>query len=112
LAERLVRITGARNQAEAEMVQGLLRDNGVTSILRRTRGFDVPDFLAAGPRDVLVPESDYEPARSVLAGHDLLTVDPPPASPPGIGSPAKLAAGLLIALAIGAVLVFALYELS
>jgi hypothetical protein len=112
LAERLIRITGARNQAEAEMVQGLLRDNGITSILRRTRGFDVPDFLAAGPRDVLVPESDYEPARSVLAGHELLTADPPPSSPPGIGSPARLALGLLIAVAIGAALVFLLYELT
>jgi hypothetical protein len=40
----------------------------VPSILRRTRGFDVPDFLAAGPRDVLVPESGVEIARELLPG--------------------------------------------
>jgi len=112
LSERLIRVSGARNQAEGEMVQGLLRDNGITSVLRRTRGFDVPDFLAAGPRDVFVAESDYESARSVLAGHDLLTVEPPPASPPGIGSAARLAAGLLIAVVLGAGLVLLLYELT
>jgi hypothetical protein len=36
-------------------VQGLLRAEGIPSMLRRTRGFDVPDMLAAGPRDVMVP---------------------------------------------------------
>ena len=36
-------------------------------MLRRTAGFDVPDFLAAGPRDVLVPQSGAEAAREALA---------------------------------------------
>ena len=40
-------------------------------MLRRTAGFDVPDFLAAGPRDVLVPESGAETAREVLLQADL-----------------------------------------
>ena len=51
----LVRVAGGRNQSEAEFIQGLLLEWGVPSVLRRTAGFDVPDFLAAGPRDVLVP---------------------------------------------------------
>ena len=34
---------------------------------RRTRGFDVPDFLAAGPRDILVPEAGAEAAQELLA---------------------------------------------
>src|SRR5215210_7176943 len=51
----LVRVAGGRNQAEAELIQGLLLEWGVPSILRRSAGFDVPDFLAAGPRDVLAP---------------------------------------------------------
>ena len=51
----LVRVAGGRNQAEAELIQGLLLEEGVPSVLRRTAGFDVPDYLAAGPRDVLVP---------------------------------------------------------
>src|SRR4051812_6829730 len=51
----LVRVVQAMNQAEAEFVQGLLPEEGIPSMLRRTRGFDVPDMLAAGPRDVIVP---------------------------------------------------------
>jgi hypothetical protein len=53
----LVRVAGGRNQPEAELIQGLLLEEGVPSVLRRSAGFDVPDFLAAGPRDVLVPEA-------------------------------------------------------
>jgi hypothetical protein len=67
----LVRVAGGRNQAEAELIQGLLLEWGVPSILRRTAGFDVPDFLAAGPRDVLVPEAGAETAREVLLQADL-----------------------------------------
>ena len=50
-----MRVAGGRHQAEAEMIQGMLLEEGVPSILRRSPGFDVPDFLAAGPRDVMVP---------------------------------------------------------
>jgi hypothetical protein len=67
----LVRVAGGRNQAEAELIQGLLLEWGVPSVLRRTAGFDVPDFLAAGPRDVLVPESGAETAHEVLLQADL-----------------------------------------
>jgi hypothetical protein len=63
---QLVRVAGGRNQAEAELIQNLLIEEGVPSILRRSAGFDVPDFLAAGPRDVLVPESGAEAARGML----------------------------------------------
>src|ERR1700754_2458718 len=60
---RLVRVAGARNQAEAEFIQGMLLEEGVPSLLRRSAGFDVPDFLAAGPRDILVPASGAGPGR-------------------------------------------------
>jgi hypothetical protein len=63
---RLVRVAGGRNQAEAELIQNLLLEEGVPSVLRRTAGFDVPDFLAAGPRDVMVPLAGAEAARDVL----------------------------------------------
>ena len=61
-----MRVAGARNQAEAEFIQGLLLEEGVPSMLRRSAGFDVPDFLAAGPRDVLVPIAGLDAAREVL----------------------------------------------
>ena len=62
----LVRVAGARNQAEGEFIQGLLLEEGVPSMLRRTAGFDVPDFLAAGPRDVMVPQAGFATAREIL----------------------------------------------
>lgn len=67
----LVRVAGGRNQAEAEFIQNLLLEEGVPSLLRRSAGFDVPDFLAAGPRDVLVPQSGVDAARDVLLQVDL-----------------------------------------
>jgi hypothetical protein len=59
-------VARAENQAEAEFLQNLLQAEGVPSVLRRTAGFDVPDFLAAGPRDVLVPASAEGVARDIL----------------------------------------------
>jgi len=62
----LVRVARARHQAEAELIAGLLLEEGVPSVIHRSGGFDVPDFLAAGPRDVLVAESGVDVARDVL----------------------------------------------
>jgi hypothetical protein len=62
----LVKVGWAGNQAEAELIQGLLLENGVPSALRRSMGFDVPDFLAAGPRDIYVPSAALEVARELL----------------------------------------------
>jgi hypothetical protein len=39
---------------------------GVPSVLRRRAGYDTPDLLAAGPRDVRVPESRAATALEVL----------------------------------------------
>lgn len=97
----LVRVAGAQNQAEAEFVQNLLLEEGVPSTLRRTMGFDIPEFLAAGPRDVLVPASGVGVAREVLLQADLL---PSPREP----IPARnVLVGLLAAVALVAVIVFA-----
>jgi hypothetical protein len=61
-----VRIATAQNQPEAELVQGLLLEAGIPSLARRSGGFDVPDFLAAGPREVLVPRGGEAAARELL----------------------------------------------
>ena len=65
---KLVKVAYAQQQAEGEMIQGLLSENGIPSMLRRAAGFDVPDFLAAGPREVLVAEETADQAREVLEG--------------------------------------------
>ena len=97
-----MRVAGARNQAEAEFIQGMLLEEGVPSLLRRSAGFDVPDFLAAGPRDILVPQSGLATAREILLQAELIT--PERAEP--TGRAAQLLAGLLVALAVGALVVW------
>ncbi len=72
----LVRVATASHQSEAELLQGMLLEEGIPSLVRRSGGFDVPDFLAAGPRDVLVPQSGGEAARELLG-----TTAPPPREP-------------------------------
>jgi hypothetical protein len=64
---KLVKVAFARNQAEAEMIQGLLLESDIPSVLKRSRGFDAPEFLAAGPHDVMVDSDRAEKARGVLA---------------------------------------------
>jgi putative signal transducing protein len=65
---KLVKVGYGQQQAEAEMIQGLLREHGIPSMLKRAAGWDVPDFLAAGPREVFVAEELAERAREVLEG--------------------------------------------
>ncbi|HEX5929230.1 MAG TPA: DUF2007 domain-containing protein [Solirubrobacterales bacterium] len=61
----LVTVTSTRNLMEAEMIQGLLTDAGIPSVVKRS--VDNPDFLAAGPRDVKVVAELAPQARAVLA---------------------------------------------
>lgn len=95
-----LRVASAAHQAEAEWIQNLLLEEGIPSLVRRSAGFEVPDFLAAGPRDVLVPESGVEAARDVLLQADLgrsLASAPDPAQP-------RRAALVALALVAGAAL--------
>jgi len=61
-----VRVAIAWHQAEAEMLQQILEAEGIHSFLRRSPGFDVPEYLASGPRDVVVRRADEERARELL----------------------------------------------
>jgi hypothetical protein len=103
----LIRVAGGRNQAEAEFIQSMLLEEGVPSLLRRSAGFDVPDFLAAGPRDILVPQSGLSTAREILLQAELIEASP--VGPPV--APTRLLAGLLVALAVGALIVWLGVEL-
>jgi hypothetical protein len=98
----LVRVAGARHQAEAEFIQNLLLEEGIPSIFRRSIGSDVPDFLAAGSRDVLVPESGAEAAREVLTEADIA----PPLGPREPLRVSRLALWIVVGLLIGAALLW------
>jgi Putative prokaryotic signal transducing protein len=89
----LVRVGTARNQAEAELIEGLLNEEGIPTLVRRTGGADVPDFLAAGPREILVPQSGAALAR------ELIGTSEPASSSVGEGTPAWVKA-LAVALAV------------
>jgi hypothetical protein len=119
---RLIKVAFARNQVEAEMLQGLLVEAGIPSVLKRSFGFDNPDFLASGPRDVMVNEGDAKRAREVLADTMLESEEDERAEleeqrrlargETGVIPPGKLAFWVITA-AIGAVLlVWLLYELT
>jgi hypothetical protein len=106
----LVRVAGGRNQAEAELIQNILIEEGVPSILRRTAGFDVPDFLAAGPRDVMVPESGAGVAREALFAADIAP------APELVGfdrrQTAWIAAAVVGGAALAALIAWALIQLA
>jgi hypothetical protein len=90
---QLTKVGWARNQAEAELMEGLLLEEGIPSLVRRSGGFDVPDFLAAGPRDILVPATGAALARELLGTAE-------PAEP--VGEPVWVKA-LAVAVAVAIV---------
>jgi hypothetical protein len=118
---KLVKVAFARTQAEAEMMQGLLQDADIPSILKRTRGFDNPDFLAAGPHDVMVNADHAKKARGVLEGTMIESEDEVRAEygeeaqlmRDGTATPAsRLALWVFVAFLGAVLLVWVLYQLS
>jgi hypothetical protein len=97
---QLCEVASGRNQSEAELIANLLLEEGIPSVIRRSRGSDVPDMLAAGRRDLLVAESALPAAREVLLESEIID-DGEQYRP----SPLKLFGGLLAAvLVVGAVI--------
>lgn len=113
-----VKVGFARNQAEAELIQGLLLEEGIPSMLKRTRGFDVPDFLAGGPRDILVPQAGAESAREVLANVEIESEDEErvelaaEAASAAEESPGRLLAWIMLGVLVAALVVWVLYQAS
>ncbi len=116
---KLVKVGFARNRVEAEMLQGLLLDAEIPSILKRSGGFDNPDFLASGPHDIWVNVGQAREARELLEetlseadgegeaealGRRLAGGDPM--------TPERLAVWVIGAAGAAAVLVYVLWELT
>ncbi len=62
---RWVSVAFARHQPEAEMLAGLLAELEIPVVVRRTT-VNVPDMLAGGPRELLVPAERELEARALL----------------------------------------------
>jgi pimeloyl-ACP methyl ester carboxylesterase len=99
----LIHVARAENQPEAEFLRNLLLEEHVPSVLRRTPGFDVPDFLAAGRRDVLVPPAYAQVARDVLLQGD---PEPHAAHLKVSDPPLRIVTGLSTGTAFGAIIVW------
>jgi hypothetical protein len=62
-------VTVVSSEAEAELACGLLRSAGIECAYRDTEAIDstIEDFIASGPREIVVHPSDLEAARELLA---------------------------------------------
>ena len=62
-------LTVVSGEPEADVVCGLLRSAGIECASRDTEAIDSPleDFIAAGPREILVRSADLEAAKELLA---------------------------------------------
>jgi hypothetical protein len=68
-ADDTVVLTVVSTEPAAEVVCGLLRSAGIECGHRDTDAIDssVEDFIASGPQEILVRESDLEAAKELLA---------------------------------------------
>jgi len=66
MEETWVQVAAAPDESSALLMEGLLKYAGIPSLIQRAPGFDAPDFLSAGPRDVLVPASSLGEAKQIL----------------------------------------------
>jgi hypothetical protein len=66
MEEEWIKVGSAPNETLALMMRGILEDAGIPVLVQRGKGFDVPDFLSAGPSDILVPGTVFEEAREIL----------------------------------------------
>ncbi|HUH80836.1 MAG TPA: DUF2007 domain-containing protein [Solirubrobacteraceae bacterium] len=62
-----VRVARAANLAQAEMIAGMLLEEGIPCMFSSGRAIMAVYAPVAAPRDVLVPESGAEAAREALA---------------------------------------------
>ncbi len=100
----LVKVAAASSPAEADLIIGILLDQGIPA---RTANALPSVFPTAGP-DILVPQSAYEAARALVAdtGEHLLEAEQPRRAA------IRLAIGMLAVLSAGAAIAWALFELA
>jgi hypothetical protein len=70
--DEAVVVTVVPGETEAELVCGLLRSAGIKCGYRDTQAIDstIEDFIASGPREILVGPDDLEAAKELLEDAD------------------------------------------
>ncbi len=104
------------------MLQGLLGEADIPSVLKRTMGFDAPEFFASGPHDVLVAAAHAKRAREVLAevmvdseADEITELEEErrlARGETGVTSPARLAFWVVVAVLSGFLFLWMLYQLT
>ncbi|MGN6215833.1 MAG: hypothetical protein ACTHN7_02605 [Solirubrobacterales bacterium] len=117
----LVKVAFARTQAEGEMLQGLLSEAGIPSMLHRAQGFYSVSYVP-GPVDVMVAAHMAKRAREVLAetmledeGDELAELEEQRRLARGAGdgpSPARLALWICAFALFALILVWVLYQVT
>jgi len=117
----MVKVAFARTEPEAEMLQGLLAEVDIPSLLKRSAGFDNPEFLPNGPRDVFVSQAHAKRARQVLAdvmveseGDEVAELEGDrrlARGETGVTPPARLAFWVVVAAVGGFLFLWLLYQL-
>lgn len=51
------------------MISTLLAQEGIRVLIQRPPAFDVPDFLAGGPRELFVRPEDHARATELVESH-------------------------------------------
>lgn len=61
-----VKVAYAANRTEAELIQGILREEGIPSLTRKPNGTFLTDLFGIGARNIVVPAAAEEHALKVL----------------------------------------------
>lgn len=114
-----VKVAFARTQAEGEMLQGLLTEAGIPSVLNRSQGFYSVSYVP-GPVDVMVTAHLAKRARQVLAetmlddeADEMAELEEQrrlARGETGLVSPAKLAFWIGVIVIVAFVLLWLLYQ--
>ncbi|HEX6602510.1 MAG TPA: DUF2007 domain-containing protein [Solirubrobacterales bacterium] len=116
---RLVKVAFARTHPEAELIQGLLSEAGIPSVLKET-SIGPSQVYMPGPADVMVAEGAARRARQVLAetlvadeGQEQLELEEErrlARGETGVVSPGRLAFWVIVVALGGCIVAWLLYQ--
>lgn len=72
-----VKVAFADNATESDLIQGILKDEGIPSVTRKPNGTFLTDLFGIGAREILVPAAAEEKAKALLAEYESTDQDLP-----------------------------------